>query len=105
MDTHCISRCNVLQRSKCGIVQKLRNVGVCRHCANAKATYCFLAAPVLCSVFLSDVQDFVRMMYPNATESNVRQLMSMARDQKATYKVMPLSRHHSHDTTHMTLLT
>ena len=33
-------------------------------------------------------QDFVRMMYPNATESNVRQLMSMARDQKATYKVV-----------------
>ncbi|DBA87241.1 hypothetical protein WJX77_008733 [Trebouxia sp. C0004] len=33
-------------------------------------------------------KDFVRMMYPNATESNVRQLMSMARDQKATYKVM-----------------
>ena len=80
------------QRSKCGVVQKLRNVGV-------------LAAPVLCSVFLSDVQDFVRMMYPNATESNVRQLMSMARDQKATYKVKPFSRHHSHDSTHMTLLT
>lgn len=34
------------------------------------------------------IQDFVRMMYPNATESNVRQLMSMARDQKATYKVV-----------------
>lgn len=33
-------------------------------------------------------QDFVRMLYPNATESNVRQLMSMARDQKAAYKVM-----------------
>ena len=33
------------------------------------------------------MQDFVRMMYPNATEGNVRQLMSMARDQKATYKV------------------
>lgn len=28
------------------------------------------------------------MLYPNATESNVRQLMSMARDQKAAYKVM-----------------
>ena len=33
------------------------------------------------------MQDFVRMMYPSATEANVRQLMSMARDQKATYKV------------------
>ena len=33
------------------------------------------------------LQDFVRMLYPNATESNVRQLMSMARDHKATYKV------------------
>lgn len=28
------------------------------------------------------------MLYPNATESNVRQLMSMARDQKAAYKVV-----------------
>ena len=34
------------------------------------------------------VQDFVRMLYPNATEGNVRQLMSMARDQKAAYRVV-----------------
>ncbi len=58
---------------------------------HAMATYCFLAAPVLYLVFFSDVQDFVRMMYPSATESNVRQLMSMARDQKATYKVTSTS--------------
>ena len=34
------------------------------------------------------VQDFVRMMYPNATESNVRQLMSMGSDHKAVYRVV-----------------
>ena len=34
------------------------------------------------------MQDFVRMLYPNATESNVRQLMSMASDHKAAYKVV-----------------
>ena len=28
------------------------------------------------------------MLYPNATESNVRQLMSMASDHKAAYKVV-----------------
>ena len=28
------------------------------------------------------------MLYPNATEGNVRQLMSMARDQKAAYRVV-----------------
>ena len=49
------------------------------------------AASMLHLVFFFDVQDFVRMMYPNATESNVRQLMSMARDQKATYKVTSLT--------------
>lgn len=34
------------------------------------------------------MQDFVRMLYPNATESNVRQLMSMASDHKAAHKVV-----------------
>ena len=33
------------------------------------------------------MQDFVRMMYPSANESNVRQLMSMGRDHKTTYVV------------------
>jgi hypothetical protein len=52
-------------------------------------TYCLIAAASTQSSL--EVQDFVRMLYPNATESNVRQLMSMARDQKATYKVTPPS--------------
>ncbi len=57
--------------------------------ANAMLTYCLIAAASTQSSL--EVQDFVRMLYPNATESNVRQLMSMARDQKATYKVTSLT--------------